>query len=336
MSDSITILFSSFVLAVFSTGKFTHLLKRLQGKGQPIRNDGPQSHLSKAGTPTMGGIIIISCILVCAVILCDVHDVILPVLFVMITYGLIGFSDDYSKIKKQNTKGIKAKLRLALEFIIAWMAVWYVQMKVNPSTAVNVPFLSKGIELGYAYYVLASVAIVGTANATNLTDGLDGLLTGTVIILFATFSAVIYMISHQIYPGGRFGVLLQPEEMNELLKLCLIFVGVCLGFLWHNTNPAKVFMGDVGSLAIGGAIGTTAVLLRQEIFLIIMGGVFVLEALSVILQVASYKMRKKRIFRMAPIHHHFEQVGMAENTIVVRFWIVHLMLCLFGIYLSFM
>jgi phospho-N-acetylmuramoyl-pentapeptide-transferase len=336
MSDLITILFFSFLLTVFSSKRVISLLKKSQGKGQPIRNDGPESHLSKAGTPTMGGLIIISCVLICAIIACRLNDIIVPILFVMISYGLIGFSDDYSKVKKQTTKGIKAKLRLVLEFVIAWVALGYIQIKVTPSTVVNVPFLKEGIEFGYAYYILASLAIVGTANATNLTDGLDGLLTGPVIMLFATFAVMIYMISQKIYPEGRFGPLLNFNEIDELLKLCIIFIGVCLGFLWYNANPAKVFMGDVGSLALGGAIGTISILLRQEIYLIVMGGLFVVEALSVMLQVASYKMRKKRIFRMAPIHHHFEKAGMAENTVVMRFWIVNLMLCILGLHLTFM
>ncbi len=330
MYNFFIVLFTSFTITVLAGKKSIQLLRALQGNGQPIRDDGPETHIKKAGTPTMGGLLIIMCILLCTGIFCEITKILIPIIFVLISYGLIGFLDDYSKVKKQTTKGIKAKLRLLLEFVVAGIVIWY----VNPSTNINIPFVQNGLDFGLLYYVLASLVIVGTANSTNLTDGLDGLLSGTVIMVFTCFLASCYMIINHIYPEGKFGMNLDNTEMFDLMAFCYITIGVFLGFLWYNANPAKVFMGDVGSLSIGGVIGTIAIILKQEIYLVIIGGVFVAEALSVIIQVVSYKIRKKRVFLMAPIHHHFEKMGISENTVVMRFWIVNLLLCICGMFLT--
>jgi phospho-N-acetylmuramoyl-pentapeptide-transferase len=325
-------LFCSFFITILIMNWGIKWLKKWQGKGQPIRDDGPQTHLKKAGTPTMGGIFIITCTSIYSSIFCSITRELIIILFVMLSYGLIGFMDDYSKVKKQTSKGIRAKLRLVLEFVVA-AAVLSI---LNPPTTINVPFLADGIELGAIYYLLASIAIVGTANATNLTDGLDGLLSGSVIMVFACFLVSCYMVVSGMYPEGKYGLGLSNDSIINLMMFCILIIGIFLGFLWYNANPAKVFMGDVGSLSIGGVIGTIAVMLRQEIYLVIIGGIFVAEALSVMIQVLSYKTRKKRVFLMAPIHHHFEKMGLDENTVVVRFWIVNLILCVLGMFLTTM
>lgn len=331
MFDLLIVLVFSFGATLAIGGKAINVLRSLQGRGQPIRDDGPASHFSKVGTPTMGGLIIIGCVLLSTAIFCQYTNAILLLSFVMITYGAIGFMDDYAKVKKQTTNGIKAKLRLAAEFSVAGIVLYCIK---GSSTQVTIPFIATPIEFGWLYYILASMAIVGTANSTNLTDGLDGLLIVPTIIIFSTFIGAIYMLNAGIYPKGKFPVNLSSDEIYELIRFCVIFIGVSLGFLWFNSNPASIFMGDVGSLAIGGAIGTLAVILHQEIFLIIGGGVFVAEALSVMIQVGSYRMRKKRVFLMAPIHHHFEKMGLPENKVVARFWIVSLLLGLFNLYLT--
>lgn len=319
----------SFVIILLTMKKSIKWLRGWQGKGQPIRDDGPETHLKKSGTPTMGGIFIIACTTISSLIFCNFTRELIVILFVMLSYGLIGFLDDYSKVKKQTSKGIGVKLRLFLEFAVAGIVLFI----LKPKTTINIPFLSDAIEIGVFYYILASITIVGSANATNLTDGLDGLLSGTVIMVFTCFLASCYMISNNLYPDGRYGIDLSNWSSHNLMMFCIVMIGVLLGFLWYNVNPAKVFMGDVGSLAIGGIIGTIAVILKQEIYLIVIGGVFVAEALSVIIQVLSYKTRKKRVFLMAPIHHHFEKMGLDENTVVLRFWIVNLILCILGMFL---
>lgn len=328
MPNLFLVLLVSFLLTTLSGKNFIQIMRRWQGKGQPIRDDGPESHLKKVGTPTMGGLLIIACVMGCSAIF--IHSyIVLPLLFVMTTYGCIGFIDDYAKVKKQTVKGLKAKLRLAVEFVVAWVVLWY----INPTTTIRIPLINDPLDIGNMYYLLASIAIVGSANATNLTDGLDGLLAGTSAIVLATIVFIIFIVVHNIYPIEKLDVKINQEDLYQLMTFCIIFIGVLLGFLWYNSNPARIFMGDVGSLAIGGCIGTIAVVLKQELLLVVIGGVFVAEALSVIIQVFSYKLYKKRVFRMAPIHHHFEKMNIAENTVVMRFWVVNLLLCVFGIWL---
>lgn len=330
MYNLFIVLLSSFLLIVLSSKKFIYFIQKWQAEGQPIRNDGPESHMKKTGTPTMGGLLIIGCIIV-SIIIFTIDKIVLPLIFIMITYGYIGFIDDYTKVKKRNTNGIKPNLRLLLEFIIAAIVLYY----INPTTTIRIPFINIIFDLGLLYYLLASIVIVGSANATNLTDGLDGLLSGTAIIVLATFFLIIFMISYNIYPIDKLDITMDQDDLYIMMVLYSIVIGVLLGFLWYNANPARIFMGDVGSLAIGGFIGTSAIILKQEILLVIIGGIFVAEALSVIIQVLFYKLCKKRVFLMAPLHHHFEKMDIAENTVVIRFWIVNLLLCALGIWTIF-
>lgn len=325
------VLLISFLLTILVGKKFIQFMIKWQGEGQPIRNDGPETHMLKIGTPTMGGLLIICIILICSAIF-TISTIILPLLFITVAYGSIGFIDDYAKIKKQNTKGLKAKTRLLLELIIAAIVIWY----IDPITIIRIPFIDRILDLGLLYYFFAIIVVVGSANATNLTDGLDGLLSGTAIIALSTFVLIILMILYNIYPITKLDVTLDQNDLYDLIALYSIVIGVLLGFLWYNASPARIFMGDVGSLAIGGLIGITAIILKQEILLIIIGGIFVIEALSVIIQVISYKIRKKRIFLMAPIHHHFEKLNIPENTIVIRFWIISLLLSYLSLWSIFL
>lgn len=335
MHQFIIALIGSFLITLLVGKKVIIQLKKIQPYGQPIRINGPETHHKKAGTVTMGGIIIIFCTIICTLLFCKINAQLLIILFVMISYGLIGFIDDYTKVIKKNTNGTKAIIRLIIEFLIAGISLWLIKKYINQTTYVNIPLLDNAVNFGASYYLLASIAIVGTANATNLTDGLDGLLSGTVIMIFISFCIISYMIiDGHFYPEAKYGFMKYPNAILELTVFYATIIGILIGFLWYNANPARVFMGDVGSLSLGGMIGIIAVLLRQEIFLIIIGGLFVCEALSVIIQVGSYKLRGKRVFLMTPIHHHFEKLGWHENTIVIRFWIVNFILCVLGIFLT--
>ena len=324
------ILLLSFFLTTFSGKRFIEVMRKWQRNGQPIRNDGPESHMKKVGTPTMGGLLIIGSITICSLIF-NSSKIVLPLLFIMITYGSIGFLDDYAKVKKQTVKGLKAIVRLLMEFIISAIVLWY----INPTTTIRLPFVNDILDIGYLYYLLGMVVIVGSANATNLTDGLDGLLVGTSAIVITTFIFIILMIIYNFYPIGKLDIKISQDNIYNLLVFCTIFLGTLLGFLWYNANPARIFIGDIGSLAIGGIIGTIAILLKLEILLVIIGGVFVAEALSVIIQVSFYKLYKKRLFLMAPIHHHFEKMNIMENIVVIRFWIINFLLCTVAIWSIF-
>jgi phospho-N-acetylmuramoyl-pentapeptide-transferase len=292
-------------------------LKTLQKNGQPIREDGPISHFNKAGTPTMGGIIFIPLIAILLLMISNGKSEVLLLVVALLAFGAIGFFDDYNKINKNNSKGLSAKMRLFFEILIACILVFCIQ-DLKGNTSINIPFHTT-IDLGWFYYPLASLAIIGSANATNLTDGLDGLLIGSVVIILTAF------------------LLIMIRDFPSLIEMQLalsVIVGIALSFLWYNAYPAKIFMGDTGSLALGATIGLVAVLLGYELFLVVMGGLYVAEALSVILQVIYYKKTGRRVFLMAPLHHHFEKKGIAEPLLVVRLWIVHLLLVMFGFYLS--
>ncbi len=325
---------TALILAFIFGPKFIAWLKLRQGKGQPIRSDGPDSHLlTKKGTPTMGGLLILWCFSISTLLWADLSNIfVISCLVVTLGFGLIGFMDDYAKVTKNSSAGVSGKIRLLLEFIFASLAVWAVMSLTHP--IVKLPFIKDAlIDLslfGGVFFVLfGSLVIVGAGNAVNLTDGLDGLATMPVIIATATFAIFAYVAGNakfadylQIYPVPGAG---------ELTVFCGALIGACLGFLWYNAPPAKVFMGDTGSLALGGAIGSVAVVTKQELALIIVGGLFVVEAMSVIIQVAWFKRTGKRVFLMAPIHHHFEKKGWAEPTIVIRFWIISLILALIGL-----
>jgi len=301
--------------------------------GQTVRSDGPQSHLSKSGTPTMGGLLILAAILTSALLWSDLRNrYVWVVLFVVVGFGLIGFIDDYRKVIRKDPKGLIAKWKYFWQSVIAIaVAIYLYAYSQDPAeTALLVPFFKEVMpQLGMFFMVVVYFTVVGTSNAVNLTDGLDGLAIVPTILVAGALAIFAYATGN-INFSAYLNIPYIPLT-SELVIVCTAIVGAGLGFLWFNTYPAQVFMGDVGSLALGGTLGIMAVLVRQEIVLIIMGGVFVIETLSVILQVGSYKLRGQRIFRMAPIHHHFELKGWPEPRVIVRFWIISLILVLIGL-----
>ncbi|WP_314345623.1 phospho-N-acetylmuramoyl-pentapeptide-transferase [Haemophilus parahaemolyticus] len=311
------------------------VIRRLQllKFGQEVRNDGPESHFKKRGTPTMGGVMILASIGISVFLWADLRNsYVWFVLFVLFGYGIVGFVDDYWKIKRKNTDGLIARWKYFWLSVIALIAVFsiYAVGKDTATTQLVVPFFKEFMpQLGIFFIILSYFVIVGTSNAVNLTDGLDGLAIVPTIMVASAFALIAWATGN--YNFAQYLHIPFVQNAGELVILCTAIVGAGLGFLWYNTYPAQVFMGDVGSLSLGGALGTIAVLVRQELLLVIMGGVFVVEALSVILQVGSYKLRQKRIFRMAPIHHHFELKGWPEPRVIVRFWIITLMLVLIGL-----
>jgi phospho-N-acetylmuramoyl-pentapeptide-transferase len=309
--------------------KFISMLRVRQGKGQPIRSDGPQTHLAKVGTPTMGGLMILVSLSLAMLLWMDLANPFVWACFVVtLGFGVIGFFDDYDKVAKRSHKGVSGKVRLLLEFVVAGIAAWII---IEPTgTNLYVPFLSGHyLPLGPLYYVFAATVIVGFGNAVNLTDGLDGLATMPVVIAAGTFMLICYLVGRVDY-SAYLGTPHVPGA-GELAILCAAIMGAGLAFLWFNAPPAAVFMGDTGSLALGGALGAIAVAANHEVVLLIVGGLFVVETASVIIQVAWFKRTGKRIFRMAPIHHHFEQLGWSESTVVIRFWIISLVLALAGL-----
>ncbi len=309
------------------------LLRRKQGKGQPIRDDGPASHFAKAGTPTMGGLLILSALLVSTLMWARLDNpYVWIVLLVTLGFGMIGFADDYAKVTKQNTKGVSGRVRMLLGLLIAALAS-YAAASFHPEALTNqlaLPFFKDAlVNLGILFVPFGMIVIVGAANAVNLTDGLDGLAIMPVMIAGGTLGAIAYVVGRYDfteYLGVHF-----VAGTGELLIFAAALFGGGLGFLWYNAPPAAVFMGDTGSLALGGALGAIAVCTKHEIVLAIVGGLFVVEALSVIIQVLYFKRTGKRVFLMAPIHHHFEKKGWAEPQIVIRFWIISLILALVGL-----
>jgi phospho-N-acetylmuramoyl-pentapeptide-transferase len=322
-------LLTALVIGLIIGPRFITMLRVKQGKGQPIREDGPQSHLAKRGTPTMGGLMILLSLVASMLLWMDLTDpFVWACLAVTLGFGVIGFLDDYDKVTKRSTKGVSSKVRLIAEFGVAGVAAWIIVQ--HTGTNLYVPFLPNTyIPLSYAYYPFAAFVIVGAGNAVNLTDGLDGLATMPVIIAAGAFAIIAYLTGRVDYTH-YLGIPHVPGA-GELAILCAGIMGAGLGFLWFNAPPAAVFMGDTGSLALGGALGAIAVAAHHEIVLAIIGGLFVMEAASVIIQVFFYKRTGKRVFRMAPIHHHFEQKGWAEPTVVIRFWIVSIILALIGL-----
>ena len=309
------------------------LLRRKQGKGQPIRDDGPQSHLAKAGTPTMGGLLILSALMVSTLLWARLDNgFVWIVVLVTLAFGMIGFADDFAKVTKQNTKGVSSRARMAVGLLIAAMASFAASM-FHPADLTNqlaFPFFKDALlNLGVFFVPFGMIVIVGAANAVNLTDGLDGLAIMPVMIAASTLGIIAYVVGNSNFTD-YLEVHFVPGT-GELLVFASALFGAGLGFLWYNAPPAAVFMGDTGSLALGGALGAIAVCTKHEIVLAIVGGLFVVEALSVIVQVLYYKRTKKRIFLMAPIHHHFEKKGWAEPQIVIRFWIISLILALVGL-----
>lgn len=310
-----------------------NVLRRKQGKGQPIRSDGPEGHFAKAGTPTMGGLLILSALITATVLWARLDNVFVwVVLFVTVSYGLIGFADDYTKVSKQTTAGVSSKMRLILGFVIAGIAA-YVSARYHPADLQNqlaLPvFKDTLLNLGYFFIPFSMIVIVGSANAVNLTDGLDGLAIMPVMIASGALGVLAYSVGRVDFTE-YLDVHYVPGT-GELLIFCSALFGGGLGFLWYNAPPAAVFMGDTGSLSLGGALGAIAVMTKHEIVWAIIGGLFVVEAMSVIIQVLYFKRTGKRVFLMAPIHHHFEKKGWAEPQIVIRFWIIALILAMIGL-----
>ncbi|GAA3545881.1 phospho-N-acetylmuramoyl-pentapeptide-transferase [Zobellella aerophila] len=311
------------------------LIRRLQRLqiGQVVRNDGPESHFSKAGTPTMGGLMILIAIFVSVLLWARLSNpYVWVVLFVLGTFGAIGFVDDYRKVVRKNTDGLIARWKYFWQSAAALAAAVFVYVIAHePSqTQLVVPFFKDVMpQLGLLFIVLSYFVIVGSSNAVNLTDGLDGLAIMPTVMVAAGFALVAWATGNVNF--ADYLHIPYVSHAGELTVVCTAMVGAGLGFLWFNTFPAQVFMGDVGSLALGAALGAIAVLVRQEFLLVVMGGIFVIETLSVILQVGSYKLRGQRIFRMAPIHHHYELKGWPEPRVIVRFWIITLMLVLVGL-----
>ncbi|MBQ0750985.1 MAG: phospho-N-acetylmuramoyl-pentapeptide-transferase [Roseovarius sp.] len=309
------------------------VLRKRQGKGQPIRSDGPEGHFSKAGTPTMGGLLIVGALVTSTLLWARLDNpYVWLVLFVTLSFALIGFADDYAKVSKQNVKGVSSRVRLGLGFLIALIAAYWAGLshpaELQYQLALPV-FKDVLINLGFLFIPFAMFVIVGAANAVNLTDGLDGLAIMPVMIASAALGVIAYTVGRVDFTD-YLGLHYVPGT-GEILIFVAGLVGGGLGFLWYNAPPAAVFMGDTGSLALGGALGAIAVATKHELVLGIVGGLFVVEALSVIIQVLYFKRTGKRVFLMAPIHHHYEKKGWAEPQIVIRFWIIALILAMVGL-----
>ncbi len=307
-------------------------LRRLK-VGQHVRNDGPQTHLAKQGTPTMGGLLIVAALVSSVLLWSDLtNKYVWIVLFATLAFGGIGFWDDYLKVVKKRSTGLRAIQKFGLQIIASAVIGFF--LYYNPgdpnSTSLSVPFLKRlFLDLGWFYIPFVIIVIVGSSNAVNLTDGLDGLAIGLVGIAATANAVIVYLGGNKII-ADYLKILYIPGS-GELTIFCGALLGASLGFLWYNAHPAEVFMGDVGSLSLGGALGTLAVVTKHELILVIVGGIFVIETISVILQVGSYKLTGKRIFRMAPIHHHFEQIGWPESKVITRFWIIGIILALVSI-----
>ncbi len=314
--------------------KIIRWLRSKQGKGQPIRNDGPKSHLAtKQGTPTMGGVMILFSVIISTLLWADLKNQYIWVALLVTTgFGFLGFLDDYLKLSKRNSRGLPGKLKLAGQITFGLLAyLWITNIdQSGQSFKLAFPFFKNLLlDLGWFYVIFALVVIVGASNAVNLTDGLDGLAIVPVMIAASCFALISYLVGNVIF-ANYLQIHVVPQA-GELAVICSAVVGAGLGFLWFNSPPAQVFMGDTGSLSLGGLIGVISVITKHELVLAIVGGLFVVEAMSVILQVASFKLRGKRIFSMAPIHHHYEKKGWSEPTIVIRFWIIAVIFALIGL-----
>ncbi len=333
-------LITAMIVAVAMGSRFINWMRSKQGRGQPIREDGPQTHLlTKKGTPTMGGLMILAGIAVSTLLWIDVESVAAWVVFgVTMAFGALGFVDDYAKVTKQTSAGLKGSQKLIAQFLVGGIAVaalvWLVPQHpdamANLNTTVIFPFFKSWmIDLGIFYLVFGAVVIVGASNAVNITDGLDGLAVVPVMIAAGAFALIAYMAGN--FNFANYLIIHFVPGAGEVAVICAAIIGGGMGFLWYNAPPAKIFMGDTGSLALGGGLGSVAVATKHEIVLAIVGGLFVVEALSVLIQIGYFKLTGKRVFLMAPIHHHFEKLGWAESTIVVRFWIIAAMLALVGL-----
>lgn len=309
------------------------LLRLKQGKGQPIRSDGPESHMAKKGTPTMGGLMILAGLVISTLLWANLKSpYVWILLFVMLGFGAIGFYDDYLKVTKQTHAGFSSRARLALEFVIAGLAVTAVVFVTREplNTSIFFPFIKDlSINIGFLMIAFGALVIVGSGNAVNLTDGLDGLAIVPVMIAAGTFGIIAYLSGNAFF--ASYLQITHVPGTGEIVVVIGALIGAGLGFLWFNAPPAQIFMGDTGSLGLGGLLGVIAVATKHEIVLAIIGGLFVMEALSVIIQVGYFKMTGRRVFLMAPIHHHFEKLGWTESQVVIRFWIIAVILALVGL-----
>jgi phospho-N-acetylmuramoyl-pentapeptide-transferase len=327
----------SLLISIWLGPMFIRWLRRM-AIGQEVRDDGPQAHLGKKGTPTMGGTLILFSITIPVLLFADLTNLYLWfVMIILIGYGAIGFLDDYLKVAKKNTKGLAGRKKLAGQLVIGAFALWLLFARTGYDTTLAVPFVKPAIfspNIGWLYIPFALFILLGTSNAVNLTDGLDGLAIVPTVISGGVFLILAYAAGATLSGFNLAEYLRIPEikGAEELAVFCGALCGAGLGFLWFNAHPAEVFMGDVGALALGGALGGLAVVTKNEILSAIIHGVFLAEAVSVMLQVGSYKLRKKRIFKMAPIHHHFELIGWPEPKVIVRFWIVSVLLALAGLF----
>lgn len=323
---------TALVLALLIGPGMIRYLTRLK-VGQTVRDDGPKSHLSKAGTPTMGGLMVLIAFVVSVVLWGDLTNrYVWLVLFVTVGFGIVGAYDDYRKLVLKNSRGLPARWKYIWQSLIGLIAAIYLfSIATTPEqTALIIPFMKNmAIPLGVWFILVAYLVVVGSSNAVNLTDGLDGLATLPTVLVAAALGVFTYLTGNSLFANYLYIPFI--PGVGELTIVCAALVGAGFGFLWFNTYPAQIFMGDMGSLAMGATLGIIAVIVRQELVLFIMGGIFVAETLSVVLQVGSYKLRKKRIFRMAPLHHHYELAGLAEPKVIVRFWIVTFILVLLGL-----
>ena len=324
---------TSLLIIFFFGPSMIRSLRSRQGRGQPIRDDGPQTHLAKQGTPTMGGLIILLSVLLSGLLWADwANKYVWIVLGVTLGFGMIGFYDDYLKVSKATHNGFAARMRLGLEFLIAGIACFALSLISLPeySTMLAFPFFKDLLlDMGWFFIPFGAFVMVGAGNAVNLTDGLDGLAIVPVMIAAASFGIIAYMAGNAVF--ADYLQIHHVPGTGELAVICGALIGAGLGFLWFNAPPAAIFMGDTGSLALGGMLGAIAVATKHEIVLAIVGGLFVLEIVSVIIQVISFKLTGKRVFKMAPIHHHFEQLGWTEPQVVIRFWIIAVVLALIGL-----
>jgi phospho-N-acetylmuramoyl-pentapeptide-transferase len=324
---------TSLIICFWLGERFILFLQKWQKGGQPIRAEGPQTHLAKKGTPTMGGLMILISVLASTFLWADMtNHYVLIVLFVLIAFGILGFLDDYLKVTKRNSKGVSGKLKLLFQIVVGLIASYWISMfaKAGYQTHLAFPFFKNLLlDLGIFYFVFTTIVITGASNAVNLTDGLDGLAIGPIMLVCMCYAFISYIAGNVVF--AEYLQIRPIPNAGELTIICAAIIGSGLGFLWYNAPPAQIFMGDVGSLALGGTIGVISVITKHEIVLAIAGGIFVIEAVSVILQVASFKLTGKRIFLMAPIHHHFEKLGWSETKVVIRFWIIALIFTIIGL-----
>ena len=325
---------TSLLIVLLIGPKFIKAMLSKQGNGQPIREDGPKSHLySKKGTPSMGGLLILFSFLISTLIWGDIFNSFMWIVILSaILFGLIGYIDDRKKIRDQKPKGISSKNKFLLQTLSSFILIFLISLQSSSELvfSISIPFVNGVFFLGLIlYYCFTSFVIVGTSNAVNLTDGLDGLAIVPIMIAIASFGLITYLSGNLVF--SEYLRINYIPNSGELSILCCALLGSCLGFLWFNAPPAMIFMGDTGSLSLGAILGSIAVITKHELVLIVIGGIFVLEAMSVIIQVFSYRVFGKRVFRMAPIHHHFEKKGWSESTIVIRFWIISFVLAIIGL-----